>query len=78
MSTWDDRLPPSPPIAGVQPWIGAVPPTPPPEIRPRTVRRPSPGAGARHPGDGRIWLVMAAVAVALALVTAGCLIAATA
>ena len=64
---WDDRLPASPPTAGGSPrpagpapWVGAVPPTPPPVAR-------TPSHRAR---GGTVWMVMAGVVVALALVTA--------
>ena len=63
---WDDHLPPGPPVRGdhaasnpAPAWIGAVPPTPPP-VSPRGARRSS----------GQVWMVMAGVVVALALVTA--------
>jgi hypothetical protein len=64
--SWDDRLPPTPPHAGGAPWTGAVPPTPPPVVRFGPPRRRS----------GRVWLVVAALVVVLALVTAAYLVAA--
>jgi hypothetical protein len=70
---WDERLPLSPPVAGDAaapaaaraPWVGAVPPTPPPASR-------APARRAR--GGGIAWMVMAGVVVALALVTAAYLV----
>ncbi len=64
--SWNDRLPPTPPAAGGAPWTGSVPPTPPPVERIREPRRRS----------GRTWLVMVALVVGLALVTAAYLVAA--
>jgi hypothetical protein len=63
--SWDDRPQPTPPAVGGAPWTGAVPPTPPPAERLRARRR-----------SGRAWLVMAALVVTLALVTAAYLVAA--
>ena len=71
---WDERLPASPPVTGGAaapsthaPWVGAVPPTPPP-----TVRTP-----ARRARGGVVWMVMAGVVVALALLTALYLVSST-
>jgi hypothetical protein len=64
---WDDRLPTNPPVAGdvarpgvSAPWIGADPPTPPPVSR----------VPVHRARGGQVWMVMAGVVVALALLTA--------
>jgi hypothetical protein len=66
--SWNDRLPPAPPVVGGARWTGAVPPTPPPADRALTRPRRS----------DRAWLVTVALVVALALATAAYLLLAAA
>ena len=49
-------------------WIGANPPTPPPVAPPRSAVGPRPARA------GLVWMVMAGVVVALALLTAAYLV----